>query len=91
MFPPYTPCVSRDELIEQTRRLVAEGDRLQGRGGPAMGGAGGQGDATTRPGVRALPGTEELADRVREAREVAARHLAAQHVPRAPRPEEMER
>jgi len=194
-LPSYTPRVTRDELIEQTRRLVAEGDRLAGRpsmdglrtwlqasdallaaawgsmdryhlawlmvgkpadavrgrpmtpdeeaayvrevaaaktaslltsldaverqgmpfvgetggmapgqgtgavplgGGPAGSGAPRSGGAADGPGpvgrsVGALPGTEQLADRVREAREAAERHAAEQHSPRAPRPEKMQR
>ena len=72
--------------------VVPVGEGPPARGGPAMeGGVPGQSGPPTDRAVGALPGTEELADRVREAREAAARHAAAQHVPRAPRPEKMER
>jgi len=177
----YTPLVTRDELIDQTRRLIAEGDRLaetpsldalrawlqlsdetlaaawgsmdryhlawlsvgkpkeivRGRpmtpdeeaayvrevarqktaalrmsldaverqGMPFRGESGGVGAGqgmgdVPGQGTGDVPGrarfdvpseADELAARVREAREVAARHDEAAHRPRAPRPEKMQR
>jgi len=176
----YTPLVTRDELIDQTRRLIAEGDRLaetpsldalrawlqlsdetlaaawgsmdryhlawlsvgkpkeivRGRpmtpdeeaayvrevtrqksaalrmsldaverqGMPFRGESGGVGAGRAigdaRQGTGDVPGrarfdvpseADELAARVRQAREEAARHDEADHRPRAPRPEKMQR
>jgi len=169
----YTPLVTRDELIEQTKRLIAEGERLteapsldalrawlelsddtlaeawgsmdryhlawlsvgkpkeivRGRpmspgeeeayvrevarqktaalrmsldaverqGMPFRGESGGVGAGQ---GMGDVPGrvrfdvpaeADELAVRVRQAREDAARHDVAEHRPRAPRPERMQR
>jgi hypothetical protein len=169
----YTPGVTRDELIDQTKRLITEGERLAGapsmgalrlwlqlsddtladawgsmdryhlawlsvgkpkqvvrgrpmtadeeaayvrevarqktaalrmsldaverQGMPFRGESGGVG---AREGVGDVPGrvrfdvpaeADELAARVRQAREDAARHDTADHVVRAPRPERMQR
>ncbi len=171
----YTLWVTRDELIEQTKRLIAEGERLAGapsmgalrpwlqlsddtladawgsmdryhlawlsvgkpkeivrgrpmtgdeeaayvrevarqktaalrmsldaverQGMPFRGESGGVGASQGMP-FRGESGrarfdvpaeADELAARVREAREEAARHDAAEHRPRAPRPEKMQR
>ena len=170
---PYTPGVTRDELIEQTKRLIAEGERLAGapsmdalrtwlqlsdemlaeawgsmdryhlawlsvgkpktivrgrpmtrdeeaayvgevarqktaalqmsldaverQGMPFRGEAGGvgagqgTGNVPNRPRFDVPAEADELAARVRLAREKAARHDAAEHLPRAPRPERMQR
>ena len=174
----YTPPVTRDELIDQTKRLIAEGDRLAvspsldalrawlrlsdetlaaawgsmdryhlawlsvgkpreivrgrpmsedeeadyvrevarqktaalrmsldaverqgmpfrgesgGVGAAALGAGQGMGDVPGRVRFDVPSEVDELAARVRQAREEAARHDEADHRPRAPRPEKMQR
>ncbi len=62
-------------------------------GGGATSGMGGRGavpgSASTRFDLP--PAADDLGERVRAAREEAARHAAADHRPRAPRPERMQR
>jgi hypothetical protein len=72
-------------------------DAVERQGMPFRGetggiGAGqGMGDVPGRARFDVPNEADELATRVREAREEAARHDEAEHRPRAPRPEKMQR
>ncbi|MFH0750645.1 MAG: hypothetical protein V2B17_02300 [Chloroflexota bacterium] len=96
----------REVARQKTAALRMSLDAVERQGMPFRGESGGVGagqwtdGAGARQGTGDVPGrvrfdvpaeADELAARVREAREDAARHDEAEHRPRAPRPERMQR
>jgi hypothetical protein len=87
----------REVARQKTAALRMSLDAVERQGMPFRGetggiGAGqGMGDVPGRARFDVPNEADELATRVREAREEAARHDEAEHRPRAPRPEKMQR
>lgn len=97
MSPDEEAAYVRDVAGQKTAALRMSLDAVERHGMPFRGESGGVGAGQDRGGV---PGrvcfdapaeADELAARVRQARDEAARHDAAEHRPRAPRPERMQR
>jgi hypothetical protein len=70
---------------------VGTGQGPVGTGQEPVGTGQGMGDVSGRVRFDVPSEADELAARVRQAREEAARHDEADHRPRAPRPEKMQR
>jgi len=97
MTPDEEAAYVREVARQKTAALQMSLDAVERQGMPFRGESGGVGAGQ---GMGAVPGrvrfdvpaeADELATRVREAREEAARHDAAEHRARAPRPERMQR
>jgi len=87
----------REVAVQKTAALRMSLDAVERQGMPFRGESGGvgagqgMGDAPGRARFDVPAEADELAERVRQAREEAARHDAAGHLARAPRPEKMQR
>jgi len=97
MTPDEEAAYVREVARQKTAALQMSLDAVERQGMPFRGESGGVGAGQ---GMGDVPGrvrfdvpaeADELAARVREAREEAARHDAAEHRARAPRPERMQR
>jgi hypothetical protein len=87
----------REVARQKTAALRMSLDAVERQGMPFRGESGGvgagqaMGDVPGRARFEVPSEADELAARVRQAREEAARHDEADHRPRAPRPEKMQR
>jgi len=97
MTPDEEAAYVREVARQKTAALRMSLDAVERQGMPFRGESGGVGASQ---GMGDVPGrvrfdmpaeADELAARVRQAREEAARHDAVDHVARAPRPEKMQR
>ena len=97
MAPDEEAAYVREVARQKTAALQMSLDAVERQGMPFRGEAGGvgagqgTGNVPNRPRFDVPAEADELAARVRLAREEAARHDAAEHLPRAPRPERMQR
>jgi hypothetical protein len=105
MTPDEEAAYVREVASQKTAALRMSLDAVERQGMPFRGETGGVGTgqgmgkvpaaaapgAPARPRFDVPPEVDELAAAVRRAREEAARHDAADHRPRAPRPEKMQR
>ena len=97
MSPDEEAAYVREVARQKTAALRMSLDAVERQGMPFRGESGGVGAGPREGDVRGrvrfdLPTeADELASRVRQARDEAALHDAAEHRPRAPRPERMQR
>ena len=97
MTPDEEAAYVREVARQKTAALRMSLDAVERQGMPFRGESGGvgagqgMGDAPGRARFDVPAEADELAARVRQAREEAARHDAAGHLARAPRPEKMQR
>jgi len=106
MTPDEEAAYIREVARQKTAALRMSLDAVERQGMPFRGESGGVGagqgtvDVGAGQGTGDMPGrarfdvpseADELTARVRQAREEAARHDQAEHRPRAPRPEKMQR
>jgi hypothetical protein len=97
MTPDEEAAYVREVARQKTAALQMSLDAVERQGMPFRGESGGvgagqgMGDVPGRARFDVPAEADELAARVRQAREEAASHDAAEHRPRAPRPERMQR
>jgi len=97
MTPDEEAAYVREVARQKTAALRMSLDAVERQGMPFRGESGGvgagpgAGDASGRARFDVPAEADELAARVRQARDEAAIHDAAEHRPRAPRPERMQR